>query len=1064
MRRLLVREKNFLLLLSVVVCSLLIWGCGGGGNPAGTSINTVQTANLSGQVTMQGQPLTNANVFLYKSKSAHLQGISQLGAIKGSMLASSFTSDGSYSTQTDSLGRYSFTDIPVGEYTLIAVKDENHQFALPNVMLGSITQVDAQLTPTGSISGKVEVNDNGTVRNVTGAFVYLEGTSYVALTNSTGDFKISHVPANQSFTLRVVSGSGMQSNAQAITLLPAENRDIGTITLTPLAISQTAISGSVVKTGFTPVATDSSGLIVVLTGLNGQESAATLTDVAGDYSFLVEASGTYSISVVPGQLMVNPQNQQVNVDLSGPVAVPQITVSPMGPEDFALTGQINKAFKIGDETDESGVVVSLESLDATNPIILNTVSNAAGFFGFGDLKPGDYNLEINGAYELVSTASSPITISNSDIDLGTLNVRPQSNVAAVIDGYVDAVSAEPFRVLLTRIGAASTVEYHQETPVGTTTFKFVNLAPGTYSLRLDPSKNGFSGQTGNFLLNPGEKEYMVLPGTYVAPAITTVSPAVSNANIVLTGSNFDNIAPLSEGIVDGNINLPVFNITGWTATNIEFDTSNLAPGTHTIRIINPDKSMSNDFEFLLGINPPVQNTPSSTSDSVTAQWQNAKFAEGYDVLLQLPDDTYVNSATNVRSLNHTFVGLSPNTDYKVSISSRFNNSLVSQPSAPQTIKTRANSIMNPEKIALDTPGTWNVGAPGEVGPFAVLNGNFFLVAEDSGGSVELAKFSGIDGAFITSISFPAAEVALANDISLVAGNNSIYLAYINSATNDAEVVLYDENLANLGSIGLGVSSTYRSIEIDFGSNQVFVMLVDSPDGDYASYFKLDANLTTFDTSGIYERDYVPALTGSRSIVADADPSNGNYYVAIASYTGVTGYPPDYLEMFEMDSTAWTGPRTTIATVTRLSSSPYIREIYAGPGNKIGLIDSTNTIFSIDKLSGSVLKIYGELGSILLKPSHLLIDSKERFWFAEVESISGSGGTDYSYCYKVLDRNGNLLNKIPIYWLPNYSGGATSEDFRPHNFIQEDLSNGTINMLALENSTTISVYRSTNGNF
>jgi hypothetical protein len=69
---------------------------------------------------------------------------------------------------TDQAGRYTFTGVPVGNYTLIAAKDQTHQFAQTNVILGAVTQLDAQLTPTGSVSGNVQITISGTTENVGG--------------------------------------------------------------------------------------------------------------------------------------------------------------------------------------------------------------------------------------------------------------------------------------------------------------------------------------------------------------------------------------------------------------------------------------------------------------------------------------------------------------------------------------------------------------------------------------------------------------------------------------------------------------------------------------------------------------------------------------------------------------------------------------------------------------------------------------------------------------------------------------------------------------------------------
>lgn len=140
-----------------LVMALTIIGCGGGGgggNPVGQAVGpavtTRATASLNGTVMLNNAPLANAAVFLYKSEKAHTLGMVKLPALRDSQRAQQQISDGAYSTTSNAAGAYSFTNIPVGKYTLIAVKDENNQFAQTGVLLGAITTLNAQLTPNHS--------------------------------------------------------------------------------------------------------------------------------------------------------------------------------------------------------------------------------------------------------------------------------------------------------------------------------------------------------------------------------------------------------------------------------------------------------------------------------------------------------------------------------------------------------------------------------------------------------------------------------------------------------------------------------------------------------------------------------------------------------------------------------------------------------------------------------------------------------------------------------------------------------------------------------------------------
>jgi hypothetical protein len=169
---------------------------------------------------------------------------------------------------TDQAGRYTFTGVPVGNYTLIAAKDQTHQFAQTNVILGAVTQLDAQLTPTGSVSGNVQITISGTTENVGGAIVYLDGTSYVAVTGIDGSFTIANVPANQSFTLKVISPRGVQSTEPTVTVTPGQTTNAGTVALTAPTVPTSLISGQIAISGYTAPDPALAGHMILLSSGN----------------------------------------------------------------------------------------------------------------------------------------------------------------------------------------------------------------------------------------------------------------------------------------------------------------------------------------------------------------------------------------------------------------------------------------------------------------------------------------------------------------------------------------------------------------------------------------------------------------------------------------------------------------------------------------------------------------------------------------------------------------------------------------------------------------------------
>ncbi|MFZ5949734.1 MAG: carboxypeptidase regulatory-like domain-containing protein, partial [Candidatus Rifleibacteriota bacterium] len=311
----------------VLVVGLIAVGCGGGGggggsavNPVAVPVNTGSVANLTGVVSFENVPLANAKVFLYPSASAYMGGIAQLSSVKANVVAQTLNNDGSYSTFTDGQGRYNFTSIPVGNYTLIAAKDQNHQFAKTNVILGAVTQQDAQLTPTGSVTGVVQIVNNNLTENVSGAIVYLDGTSYVAVSALDGKFTIANVPANQAFTLKVISSRGVPTTSPSVTITPGSTRNAGTILLSAPNVVTSTVSGQISIAGVASPDNRLAGHMVLLTTVN-QPPLINLTDNTGAFAFIVKTAGSYRVTPIPEQYDSVPLNQDVNVILGQNVAL-----------------------------------------------------------------------------------------------------------------------------------------------------------------------------------------------------------------------------------------------------------------------------------------------------------------------------------------------------------------------------------------------------------------------------------------------------------------------------------------------------------------------------------------------------------------------------------------------------------------------------------------------------------------------------------------------------------------------------------------------------------------------
>ena len=97
-----------------------------------------------------------------------------------------------YATFTDANGFYIFTGVPEGDYSLEASGSNYKVQITVSTSDTQATTVDLQLTPTGSISGKVLLEgENG---SLAGTYVIVQETEYLAYTETDGTFVLDDVP------------------------------------------------------------------------------------------------------------------------------------------------------------------------------------------------------------------------------------------------------------------------------------------------------------------------------------------------------------------------------------------------------------------------------------------------------------------------------------------------------------------------------------------------------------------------------------------------------------------------------------------------------------------------------------------------------------------------------------------------------------------------------------------------------------------------------------------------------------------------------------------------------
>ncbi|MBQ2592213.1 MAG: hypothetical protein II567_02880, partial [Candidatus Riflebacteria bacterium] len=286
-------KRNILILFAVVSLLISLTGCGGSGSsnsvaPALTAMTSVKVS-----LTQNGQAVTGAEAALYTPDAAMREGLTQ--AQNNALLRASIGEnlEGVYKpTSTSADGTYTFT-VPTGEYTLIADKGDSRA-VVTNLRAAASSVSEEQegaalkyeLTPTGTINGKVISNVTGL--SVAGVIVYLNGTSFAAITKSDGSFSISGVPQD-TFNISAVSNQNGKTYAALVKQLVMGSdlvkNDVEVVLAEASGTKTYKITGSITgndKANKVIMASNGSNLFVVTSKENGSFEIAVNTK--GKYS------------------------------------------------------------------------------------------------------------------------------------------------------------------------------------------------------------------------------------------------------------------------------------------------------------------------------------------------------------------------------------------------------------------------------------------------------------------------------------------------------------------------------------------------------------------------------------------------------------------------------------------------------------------------------------------------------------------------------------------------------------------------------------------------------------
>jgi uncharacterized protein (DUF2141 family) len=420
--------------------------------------------------------------------------------------------------------------------------------------------------PTYSISGTV----SGTATS--GVLITVSGTATAtAITGAGGTYTISGL-ANGSYTVTPsLGGKIFTPNSRSVTVsgtnMTAQNFVAANNTLSTYSISGT-ISGA------------PSGMTIALTG---GSTGSTVTSTGGTYTFTGLLPGTYTLTPSSTSFTFAPTSTSVTI-VAGPVTATTIVANAI-PVAHTISGTVSGPFT-------SGVLITV-----TGTATATATTGAGGTYTVPGLFDGSYTVTPSYAGYTFTPNSTAVTISGANLTgknfTSAVVIAPTYTLSGTVTGpYVAGVT-------ITMSGAATATT----TTNASGAYSFANLPAGTYTL------------------TPTLAGYAYIPA---APAVTVSANTVQGfvASSAVTSYSISGTVSYPVGTKTGPVYLRVFNSVGCTNCSSSAGTLIAAPGTYTIRGLQPNTYTVTAEMDTLNTGAPNATNPAGSSATATISGAN----------------------------------------------------------------------------------------------------------------------------------------------------------------------------------------------------------------------------------------------------------------------------------------------------------------------------------------------------------------------------------------------------------------------------------------------------------
>lgn len=513
-----------------------------------TLTGTAQVNVIAGQIVTQ-------NIALQGTGTIQGSILDNLGNVIYSAEVGLRTSTGYQYAFVNSAGIYSFTNLPVGAYSLFAFSGPTQLgSATATVIAGQTTTQNFQQPPSGTLLVNVTTSIGAPVPN---SYVVVSATSFSQYgnTDSSGNVKLVGVPlgaftvtAHQpgNFSITVTANGNLVTNGSTVQV--------------PLSLPAVAGTASIAGQILYARGAAASGLVVTTNDPVTYTFISTQTDSNGKYTLsglTVGSTPTINIYTSSYNLLAN---SNVTVGASGTTTTANLTLPALA------TLQVTVLTALG--TPSTGTTVFIQ--DANNPsyFAYGGPTNSSGIATINYILQGPFTVQTNDPYtgRPSGSANGTVTVANDGATIPvTINLVFTANVQGTVfaaDGQTAVANAS-----VTAIDPTNSQQLGSTSAGSTGGYTLYDVAPSTSSFQIvvtAPTDSTITATANGSFNTVGQTVTVnvTLPLSVVSGQVTySDGTPVSYPTVFVTQTDSQgNVTTYYPTAVDGNGNYSIYGV------------------------------------------------------------------------------------------------------------------------------------------------------------------------------------------------------------------------------------------------------------------------------------------------------------------------------------------------------------------------------------------------------------------------------------------------------------------------------------------------------------------------